>query len=558
MKPLIDLRRASRIAVLALAGAGLAFAAHSRLARELEGAAGEMPVNVIVQYAHEPDDRDHAAVARLGGSLKWALHSIHAESMTIPAGAIASLANGDNVVYVSPDRPVHALLDLTAAAVNAAAEKAYDLDGTGIGVAVIDSGISAHPDLGKRVVYSTSVLGGSTSDGFGHGTHVAGIVGGSGKDSTGPFYTRTFRGIAPNVNLVNIRVLDNTGAGTDSSVIAGIEEAIQLKTRYNIRVINLSMGRPVYESYTVDPLCQAVEAAWQAGIVVVVAAGNDGRDDSMGTNGYGTITAPGNDPYVITVGAMKTNGTPGRGDDTIASYSSKGPTAIDHVVKPDLVAPGNHVVSLLGNISHLFSAYPQNIVPFSYYTEMNIGLPTPMYFTLSGTSMATPVVSGAAALLLQQNPALTPDEVKARLMKTAYKVFPASSTVVDATTGIAYTDQYDIFTVGSGYLDIAAALSNTDVAQGTALSPTVTQAGHSGTYKIVFANGVTWASSNPWAAAVVWGTSVLETTSSMTSDAVIWGANSVQGLAVVWGTAVVWGSSTATDAEDNGVLIKGE
>src|SRR5208282_1418967 len=125
-----------------------------------------------------------------------------------------------------------------------------------------------------------------------------------------------------------------------------IQTAIQLKATYNIRVINLSLGRPVFESYTVDPLCQAVEAAYKAGIVVVVAAGNDGRDNSEGTNGYATITAPGNDPYVITVGAMKSMGTPTRADDLIATYSSKGPTAIDHIVKPDIVAPGNLQVSL--------------------------------------------------------------------------------------------------------------------------------------------------------------------------------------------------------------------
>src|SRR5207247_7852226 len=120
----------------------------------------------------------------------------------------------------------------------------------------------------------------------------------------------TFKGGEPNVNLVNLRVLDQNGAGQESDVISAIERAISLKSVYNIRVINLSLGRPVFESYTLDPLCQAVEAAWRAGIVVAVAAGNFGRDDSMHTHGYGTIASPGNDPYVITVGAMKANGNP--------------------------------------------------------------------------------------------------------------------------------------------------------------------------------------------------------------------------------------------------------
>src|ERR1019366_203778 len=154
------------------------------------------------------------------------------------------------------------------------------LDGTGIGVAVIDSGIYDMPDLhgagpgnsGKtRVAYNqnfTSAYFWDTYDHYGHGTHVAGIVGGDGSKSTGSQYFYTFNGIAPNVSLINLRVLDQNGAGTDSQVISAIQTAIALKSKYKIRVINLSLGRPVYESYTLDPLCQAVEAAYQAGIVV--------------------------------------------------------------------------------------------------------------------------------------------------------------------------------------------------------------------------------------------------------------------------------------------------
>src|SRR5262249_19243493 len=185
----------------------------------------------------------------------------------------------------------------------------------------------------------------STSDAYGHGTHVAGIIAGNGRSSQSG-YAQQYVGLAPNANIINLRVLDATGAGADSQVIAAIQRAVQLRNTYNIRVINLSLGRGIFETYSFDPLCEAVENAWRAGIVVVVAAGNAGRDNSNGKNGYGTIEAPGNDPSVITVGATNTQGTPDRVDDTIASYSSKGPTARDHVVKPDLVAPGNRVVSL--------------------------------------------------------------------------------------------------------------------------------------------------------------------------------------------------------------------
>src|SRR5208282_848122 len=182
---------------------------------------------------------------------------------------------------------------------------------------------------------------------------------------TGALYTKTFKGIAPGASIVNLRVLDQNGAGTDSLVIAAINQAISLKSRYNIRVINLSLGRAVYETYTLDPLCQAVEQAWKNGIVVVVAAGNNGRYQP--TDGYATVTSPGNDPYVITVGAMKPMGTPTRTDDLIASYSSKGPTAGDAVVKPDVVAPGNLLVSLESPDSTLYNEFPGNRVPYSYY-----------------------------------------------------------------------------------------------------------------------------------------------------------------------------------------------
>jgi len=259
-------------------------------------------------------------------------------------------------------------------------------------------------------------------------------------------------------------VLDANGAATDSQVIAAISQAVSLKSKYNIRVMNLSLGRAVYESYKLDPLCQAVEKAWKNGIVVVVAAGNNGRYQP--TSGYATVTSPGNDPYVITVGAMKPMGTPQRADDLIASYSSKGPTLIDHVVKPDIVAPGNLLVSTETPGTTLYATETNNLVPYNYYVHGGGSSPSAYYFTLSGTSMATGVVSGAVADLLQAQPRLTPDQVKARLMKTAYKAFPQSSSVYDPTTGITYTSQYDVFTVGAGYLDIAAALASTDLASG--------------------------------------------------------------------------------------------
>jgi serine protease AprX len=377
-----------------------------------------------------------------------------------------------------------------------------------------------------------------------------------------------FKGIAPNANLINLRVLDQNGQGTDSGVIAAIQQAIYLQSKYKIRVINLSLGRQVYESYKLDPLCQAVEAAWKKGLVVVAAAGNYGRDNSLGTSGYATITSPGNDPYVITVGAMKTEGSPDRSKSLITSYSSKGPTLIDHVVKPDIVAPGNRIVSLfasyidpttgLNTSATLPQEYSQNLVNYCYYQQCTVSGTSfsNTYYSLSGTSMATPVVSGAVALLLQAQPKLTPDQVKARLMKTAYKTFPSYSTATDPITGVTYTSQYDIFTVGAGYLDIGAAIASSDLATGSALSPTAVYDSTQNAVYLVTDAGSTWGTSVVWGISIVWGTNVfVNGTSIVWGDSVCWGTSTDAGFSVVWGTSIVWGTSNQPASETSSVIL---
>jgi len=536
------MRNLLRIAVLLLS-ASLAFGQNPKLGRDLVGVNPGSKVDVIVQYDHVPTTSDHQNVRGSGGVLKRQYRHVRAGFYTVPASALKQLANNPHVTFITPDRPVRGKLDLTAAAVNAPVAWQLGLDGTGIGVAIIDSGITQVNDLAthgvSRVVYSQDFVGTGTDDFYGHGTHVAGIVGGNGADSICTTCTRTLQGIAPNASLINLRVLDENGSATDSTLIAAIDQAIALESTYNIRVINLSVGRPVYESYAQDPLCQAAEAAWQAGMVVVVAAGNDGRDNSVGENGYGTITAPGNDPFVITVGAMKNEGTPDRTDDLIASYSSKGPTAIDHFVKPDIVAPGNLTVSLLANINDTLPlTEPTTLTPNTYYDSAGDGSPSSLYYTLSGTSMATPVVSGAAALLLQQNPSLTPDQVKAILMLTAYKTFPTSSQATDLTTGTVYTSYYDIFTVGAGYLDIGAALANTQTFTGTANSPTALIDPTTGAAQVYCGPSDVCAESVIWGASAVWGASVF-----VNGTSAIWGTSAADGASAIWGTRAVWGTS---------------
>jgi serine protease AprX len=286
----------------------------------------------------------------------------------------------------------------------------------------------------------------------------------------------------------------------------------------------------------------------------VAAAGNDGRDNSVGNSGYGTIEAPGNDPYVITVGAMKTEGTPTRTDDRIASYSSKGPTVIDHVVKPDVVAPGNLLVSLLASTATLPATYPQTVIALSYYQSGPSSANSSDYFKLNGTSMAAAVVSGAVALLLQAQPALTPDQVKARLMRSAYKTFPPTSQATDPVTGQVYASQYDIFTVGAGYLDIQAALADTSLATGNALSPTATFESTAGEANLVFASGSVWGTGTIWGTGTVWGQAVVNGTGTIWGAGAVWGQSGTEGFGTIWGTGTIWGqtSTQATSIQVNG------
>jgi serine protease AprX len=275
--------------------------------------------------------------------------------------------------------------------------------GKGIGIAVIDSGISPHAALAQKVVANVSFVSGDpiVSDIYGHGTHIAGIIAGQG--SAASSVTSLYNGgIAPGAQLVNVRVLGADGTGLTSDVIAGIEWAIANRAKYNIRVLNLSLGHPVTEPSATDPLCEAVKDAVNAGIVVVAAAGNSGKSAS-GQMVLGSIVSPGNSPLALTVGALNTWGTAKRSDDSVTTYSSRGPTRFDLAVKPDVAAPGNKIVSLQANGSFLPTLYP---------SLHKAGTGNNAYMMLSGTSMAAPIVSGGVALLLQGTPGLSPAQVK--------------------------------------------------------------------------------------------------------------------------------------------------
>jgi len=551
-------------------------------------------VEVLVQYATQPSVELHRRVTDRGGRIRAAFENIPVAHYDVSPEALADLEANPGVVSISPNRPLSAsdAYATMSADYNVLANYYNGIGrtmGTGIGIAIIDSGIdSSHPDFTRfrnstnRIVYSQSFVGGDTGDEYGHGTHVAGIA--AGADNVTAFVpnvTTSFYGVAIDANIVNLKALDATGSGTDANVIAAIDRAIALKQTYNIRVINLSLGRPVATSYKSDPLCQAVESAWKAGIVVVVAAGNHGRDNSKGTQGYGTITAPGNDPYVITVGASNDKGDYDRTDDTITTYSSKGPTAIDHIVKPDLVAPGNRVVSYQSAGAYLPAEYPGNQIPIASYIAGGSSAYSPYYLTLSGTSMATPLVAGVAVMLIDGNPAITPDQIKAKLMKTAWRGFPANmSTTVTNSDGstTTYLATNDIFTLGAGQIDAWAAYNNTDAPLGTAASPSA-QISWNGAVQLQLnptnANTVIWGSGSSFfgsgssfATTVIWGSNVSGSTviwgSNVSGATVIWGSTVLwgsmteSGSTVIWGSTAIWGSDTPSAEADIAIAINGE
>jgi serine protease AprX len=304
---------------------------------------------------------------------------------------------------------------------------ASGLTGKGVGVAVIDTGIAgslpdfqvSETDTSSRVIASAIVNPGAekAGDSFGHGTHVAGLIAGNGTNrAAGDPLDGKYVGVAPEANLIDVKIADESGNATVLDVIDGLQFVVDHKGQYNIRVVNLSLKSTVAQPYKVDPLNAAVEQAWHSGIVVVAAAGNQGSAADA------VSYAPANDPYVITVGGVDDKGTKGIDDDMLATWSSRGVTQ-DGYSKPDLVAPGARMISTIPANSEYTRLCPTCVVDGAY-------------FRVGGTSMAAAVASGEAALILQANPSLTPDQVKTQMVKRTRAVVESTSTsetLVDAT-----------------------------------------------------------------------------------------------------------------------------
>lgn len=342
-------------------------------------------IPVIIRSKDNDNDKLNNLVFNMAGKIKYNLPLVSGIACSMPIEAIDKLAQDPSIEYISFDSKVFALLDVATSSIKTSVPHELGYTGKGITVAVIDTGIIPHSDLVKpknRIIGFKDFINDRTKpyDDNGHGTHVAGIIGSNGYASRGKY-----AGVAPEVNILAVKALDETGSGNTSDIVSAIQWVIETKNDYNTKVLNLSLGSPATNSCKSDPLCKAVEAAVRSGITVVVAAGNSGPSQM-------SILSPGNSKNVITVGAVDDNKTPELDDDFIAPFSSRGPTK-EGIKKPDIVAPGVDIMSL-----------------------SNKSLDS--YLALSGTSMATPLVSGAVALLYSKNNNLTPSQVKYMIMNS--------------------------------------------------------------------------------------------------------------------------------------------
>lgn len=483
--------------------------------------------------------------------------SIDAITAVVHGTDLAALANDDSILSISADaivRPTGLLglvgvltsslletvgnvilpggADTSGPAVSPAVLRSTlgvddtSLSGRGVGVAVIDSGLEMSAEFNGRVTAFYDMTGGRTVatypfDDYGHGTHVAGTIAGSGALSR----RYAYRGLAPSARLIVLKVLDRNGAGYTSDVIRAIDFAVEQRARLGISIINLSLGHPITQPAASDPLVQAVQRATQAGVIVVVAAGNQGTHPDTGLPGYAGITSPGNAPSAITVGAARTEATVERSDDRIADYSSAGPSWYDAFVKPDVVAPGHNIVAVAARQGTLYKTYPQ------------LRADDADYIRLSGTSMATAVTTGSIALLLEANRAAHPDAPP--LTVNAVKgVLQYTAVGIHDNRGL----EYDPLRKGAGALNPAGAIAlgrsiDTSAPAGmpwlTAWPPPWTRIG---------GESLTWNQGVIWGSAVIWGstTSINETA---WGSAVIWGSNVTWGSAVIWGSNIVWTDS---------------
>jgi len=513
------------------------------------------------------------------------LDIINGVVLDIPDNLLKKLGDHGEVFRVHDDRPIGAHNYRTGITVGATTVRdTMGLTGAGIGVAVIDSGITSwHDDLtnfssklypygNQRVAKFVDFVNGRTLpyDDNGHGTHVSGIIAGNGYDSLGQK-----AGIAPGASIISLKVLDANGSGSISRIIAALSWVAANAKTYNIRVVNMSVGANIHESYFTDPLTIAVKKVTDMGITVVAAAGNFGKN-AAGQEQFGGITAPANAPWVLTVGASSTNGTLTRADDTLGDYSSRGPTAIDFIAKPDLVAPGTGTISLAVPGSTFYTTKPQYLVTGLLSTANK------PYLALTGTSMASPVVAGTVALMLQANPYLTPNLIKAILQYTAqvyqgYKPLEQGAGFLNTYGAVKLAKFYATHRVGDrvptqltwskhivwgnhvlsgGYINPLGNAWRNTVVWGAAR--TLDDGGDNivwGTECALSCDNIVWGTADDNGDNIVWGTVVKTLAALDADDNIVWGTSFLGGDNIVWGTAdsdnIVWGTDCGGADCDN-------
>ena len=412
------------------------------------------------------------AVLGVGGTILTQYHLINAVEALVPTALEPVLAALPGIT-VTPDAAVsvqsvpestgpHTPSDVFLQETGATQLASQGDTGQGVTVAVMDTGIDSLPDFSGRLLGGVDLTGGNNpfQDSYGHGTFVAGLIAGDGASSGGQY-----SGEAPGARLVSIKVAGADGTTHLSTLISGLQWAVDHQYAYGIKVLNLSLGYQSSQSTVTNPLDQAVEAVWNSGITVVTSAGNAGPFN-------GTILSPGDDPLVITVGALDDMATPSTADDEMTDFSSVGPTSRDGWAKPDLVTSGRSVVSLAAPGSTIDNDYP----------SAQVG---PANFVGSGTSFSAAITSGAAALVLADHPGLTPDEVKARLLGTT-SPGPVGNPFVD---GHGALNAYAAATAGPmGLNQSASGLLGAVLGATVSLSPS----GSADTWNPSLWSGVTW------------------------------------------------------------------
>lgn len=506
----------------------------SKVSRALEskqGGASDEMVDVIVTFKPGARTSVKGLGVKLGGRAKRSLSTLPFQTLQIPASALEALAANPAVEFVSPDSPVYAASPAARETVRvpgsatAVGSQNQSWRGAGITVAVVDTGVYPHDDFYALAgqldfVNGANAVPMSPTDAYGHGTHVAGMIGADGHNS----YLGKFQGVGTQARIVSLRALDPNGKGNLSDVLRALDWLLTTGiSQHGVRVVNLSMGKSVDEAQAHDPLVTAAEAVWDAGAVVVVSAGNYGKD------GHYTVTSPGNARKVITVGSLTDNATGTNfSDDYVSTFSSRGPTMHDRVLKPDLVAPGNKVIAPFARNAQLGGA----TTSFRVYCGFQGKGCFDKYLEMSGTSMAAGVVSGAVVRMLDKDPSLTPATVKARLMQTARKI-PGDPT-----------------TVGAGVLDVESAMNAQGTVAGQALSPLMNLSTETNTVYVqdpALLWGPEWPAGTLWPDGSLW---VDAADGYMSSQGGLWPDSYLWADAYLWSNGFLWSETIRPVAAD--------